>query len=119
MTSGGVVQPNFYLWGAWKSRTIKEPFLTKKVSGNLKKIVLGETFIIGLKEKGQIVTWGKDPKNGCLGLGRDASRPGENVTEAAAPQEIENLPQITDIQMGQDHVVALGGTGEVFCWGKG
>eukprot|EP00971_Amphidinium_carterae_P345746 6486862-Amphidinium_carterae.2 len=35
----GAAVPNFYLWGAWKSRVIKEPFLTKKVPGTLKKVM--------------------------------------------------------------------------------
>merc|ERR1740117_1805851 len=117
MTSGGVVQPNFYLWGAWKSRTIKEPFLTKKVPGQLKKIVLGETFIVGLKERGQVVSWGKDTKHGCLGLGTDTRN--DRITEAAAPEEIRDLHHVTDIQMGQDHVIALTSFGEVYCWGRG
>mmetsp|Transcript_8027 Transcript_8027/g.17393 ORF Transcript_8027/g.17393 Transcript_8027/m.17393 type:complete len:576 (-) Transcript_8027:93-1820(-) len=115
--SGGA-QPNFYLWGCWKSRIIKEPFLTKKVPSPLKKIVLGETFIIGLKEKGQVVSWGKDAKNGCLGLGKD-KRTGEPIVQADAPQDIEGLTNVTDIQMGQDHVVALNDVGEVFTWGRG
>lgn len=113
--SGGA-QPNFYLWGAWKARTIKEPFLTKKVAGPLKKIVLGDTFIIGLKEKGQVVSWGKDPKNGCLGLGSPSD--GSNKTQVDAPEEIKELRNVTDIQMGTDHVVALTNIGEVYCWGN-
>eukprot|EP00928_Gymnodinium_smaydae_P054861 TRINITY_DN38559_c0_g1_i1.p1 TRINITY_DN38559_c0_g1~~TRINITY_DN38559_c0_g1_i1.p1 ORF type:complete len:571 (-),score=181.35 TRINITY_DN38559_c0_g1_i1:76-1788(-) len=111
------VHPNFFLWGSWKTRAIKEPFLTKKVAGTLKKIILGETFIIGLKEKGQVVTWGKDSKYGCLGLG--VNNRGERVVEAAAPQDVEGMGQVTDIQMGTDHVVALTAAGEVFCWGRG
>jgi len=113
--SGGA-QPNFYLWGAWKARTIKEPFLTKKVAGPLKKIVLGDTFIIGLKEKGQVVSWGKDPKNGCLGLGKSSE--GANKTQVDAPEEVKELRNVTDIQMGTDHVVALTNIGEVYCWGN-
>lgn len=109
-------QPNFYLWGAWKARTIKEPFLTKKVAGPLKKVVLGDTFIIGLKEKGQVVSWGKDPKNGCLGLGTNFD--GNNKTQVDAPEEIKELRNVTDIQMGTEHVVALTNIGEVYCWGN-
>jgi len=110
-------QPNFYLWGAWKARTIKEPFLTKKVAGPLKKIVLGDTFIIGLKEKGQVVSWGKDPKNGCLGLGK-SGMDGNNKTQVDAPEDVKELRNVTDIQMGTEHVVALTNIGEVFCWGN-
>jgi hypothetical protein len=112
-------QPNFYLWGAWKARTIKEPFLTKKVAGPLKKIVLGDTFIIGLKEKGQVVSWGKDPNKGCLGLGCPGKGHSESSkTSVDQPEEIKELKNVTDIQMGTDHVVALTQIGEVYCWGS-
>lgn len=104
-------QPNFYLWGAWKSRTIKEPFLTKKVAAPLKKVVLGESYIIALEEGGQVRSWGKDLRNYCLGLGEDQQ-------QADTPQKIDGLKDVTDIQMGQDHVVALTRDGEVYCWGK-
>jgi len=112
-------QPNFYLWGAWKARTIKEPFLTKKVPGQLKKIVLGDTFIIGLKEKGQVVSWGKDAKNGCLGLGKTVDN--KKLTEGEsveAPIDVKELKNVADIQMGSEHVVALTTCGAVYCWGS-
>uniref|UniRef100_A0A7S1A998 Uncharacterized protein n=1 Tax=Noctiluca scintillans TaxID=2966 RepID=A0A7S1A998_NOCSC len=105
---------NFYLWGSWKSKTIKIPFLTKKVAGDLKKVVMGDTFIVALKENGDVVSWGKDTRNGCLGLGESKRSDG-----ADAPETLPGLSQITDIQMGTDHLVALNTNGEVFCWGKG
>jgi len=110
-----VVQPNFYLWGTWKSRTIREPFLTKKVAGQLKKVVLGESFIVSLTEKGRVVSWGKDNK-GCLGLGHNAQ--GQPIVNKDMPEELDGLVNVTDIQMGQDHIVALNAIGEVYCWGN-
>jgi len=115
--ASGIAQPNFYLWGTWKSRTIREPFLTKKVAGALKKVVLGESFIIALTEKGHVVSWGKDQKNGCLGLGFDGQ--GQGIVNKDLPQELEGLSNVTDIQMGHEHVVALTSSGEVYCWGNG
>lgn len=109
-------QPNFYLWGSWKSRTITQPFLTKKVPEPLKKVVLGETFVIGLTEGGSVVSWGKDTKNGCLGLGVDDT--GVPITSKDAPQALK-LSDVTDIQMGTEHVVALTQNGEVWTWGNG
>lgn len=84
--------------------------MTKKVQEPLKKIVLGETFIIALSEKGKVFSWGKDARNGCLGLG--------NSKTMDTPHVIPDLNNVTDIQMGQDHVVALTKTGEVWCWGS-
>jgi len=109
-------QPNFYLWGAWKTKKIKEPFLTKKVNGPLKKIVLGDTFIIGLKENGKVESWGKDQKNGCLGLGKN--KEGDNKVSVDQPEEIRELRNVMDIQIGNEHVVALTNVGEVYCWGS-
>jgi len=109
-------QPNFYLWGAWKNRIITQPFLTKKVPGTLKKIVLGESFVVALTETGQVVTWGKDQKNGCLGLGFDEA--GQPIVNRDSPQDVERLNDVTDIQMGAEHVVALTASGQVWCWGN-
>eukprot|EP00440_Ansanella_granifera_P048550 gb/GFBE01052605.1/.p1 GENE.gb/GFBE01052605.1/~~gb/GFBE01052605.1/.p1 ORF type:complete len:584 (+),score=175.81 gb/GFBE01052605.1/:1-1752(+) len=112
-------QPNFYLWGAWKSRTIRQPFLTKKVDGTLKKIVLGESFVVALREGGQVISWGKDQKNYCLGLGLEES--GQPVVNRDTPQDVEpgKLNDVVDVQMGIEHVVALTNSGEVYCWGNG
>lgn len=112
-SSSGSAQPNFYLWGAWKNKTIKEPFLTKKVKGQLKKVVLGDAYIIALEENGKVQSWGRDNKNGCLGLGPDRK-------SADWPMPVANLQDKTvkDIQIGNSHVVALTNTGEVWTWGN-
>jgi len=62
------------------------------------------------------VSWGKDPKSGCLGLGKNID--GNNKTQVDAPEEIKELRNVTDIQMGTEHVVALTNIGEVYCWGN-
>lgn len=82
----------------------------------MKKVVIGETCVIALMEKGQVVSWGKD-KNGCLGLGNDDA--GNEIWNRDNPSEVPKMNNVIDIQMGQDHVVALKSTGEVFCWGNG
>jgi len=107
---------NFYLWGTWKTRVIREPFLTKKVNGQLRKVVLGESFVIALTEKGKLVSWGRDLHNGCLGLGNDDQ--GQQIHGRDSPQEID-LNGVTDVQMGTSHVVALTQEGKVYCWGNG
>ena len=42
---------NFWLWGTWGKRVIKAPFLTQKVPGKIRDIVIGQNFIIALKEE--------------------------------------------------------------------
>mmetsp|Transcript_41438 Transcript_41438/g.96786 ORF Transcript_41438/g.96786 Transcript_41438/m.96786 type:complete len:587 (+) Transcript_41438:76-1836(+) len=111
-------QNNFFLWGTWKNRVISKPFLTKKVAQQLKKVVLGESFVIGLTENGKVVSWGKDLKSGCLGLGFSEDT-GAPVMNQDVPQEIASLKEVMDVQMGTEHVVALTTGGEVFCWGNG
>ena len=108
--------PNFFMWGSWTSKTIRQPFLTSNVGRALRKIVLGDTFVVALTEKGQVLSWGTDT-TGCLGLGTDTK--GHVIDEAAAPCAVEGLEQVIDIQMGSGHLVALNNEGEVFCWGRG
>lgn len=91
--------------------------LTNKVTGLLKKTVLGEAFIIALTEKGTVCSWGKDLKNGCLGLG--IGEDGNARVNSEQPEIVPNLENVKDIQMGNEHVVALTTDGTVFCWGNG
>eukprot|EP00931_Biecheleriopsis_adriatica_P034072 TRINITY_DN19716_c0_g1_i2.p1 TRINITY_DN19716_c0_g1~~TRINITY_DN19716_c0_g1_i2.p1 ORF type:complete len:590 (-),score=142.48 TRINITY_DN19716_c0_g1_i2:82-1851(-) len=117
--AASAAQPNFFLWGAWKTKTITQPFLTKKVHGSMKKVVLGESFVVALKDNGQVISWGKDTKTGCLGLGYEET--GQPVVNRDMPHELDptKLGDVCDIQMGLDHVVALTLNGEVYCWGQG
>ncbi|CAK9023907.1 unnamed protein product [Durusdinium trenchii] len=114
--SAPVAQNNFFLWGTWKARKISKPFLTKKVPSTLKKVVLGESCVLGLTETGKVVSWGKDSKTGCLGLGEENGIP---IVSSDAPQEVPKLKDVMDIQMGPEHVVALTSSGEVYTWGSG
>jgi hypothetical protein len=117
--AGAPPQANFYLWGAWKQKAIKEPFLTKKVPGQCKKVVLGESFVVTLTEKGTIYSWGKDNKDGCLGLGKDKND--QFITNRDMPNQVmaPGLEDVMDIQMGVNHLVALTKEGCVFTWGNG
>ncbi|CAK9030938.1 unnamed protein product [Durusdinium trenchii] len=104
---------NFWLWGTWGKRVIKAPFLTQKVPGKIRDIIIGQNFIIALKEDGQLVSWGED-KVGCLGLG----------TEDVNVQDPRKIPfpsdfkgKVVDVQYGRHHVLALTSTGKVYSWG--
>jgi len=104
---------NFWLWGIWGKRVVKAPFLTQKVPGKLRDIIIGQNFIIALKEDGSLVSWGED-KVGCLGLGTEQV----NVQD---PKKI-NFPsdfkgKIVDIKYGKHHVLALTSLGKVYAWG--
>eukprot|EP00747_Dinoflagellata_sp_TGD_P211769 gnl/TRDRNA2_/TRDRNA2_84958_c0_seq1.p1 gnl/TRDRNA2_/TRDRNA2_84958_c0~~gnl/TRDRNA2_/TRDRNA2_84958_c0_seq1.p1 ORF type:complete len:344 (-),score=77.68 gnl/TRDRNA2_/TRDRNA2_84958_c0_seq1:4-1035(-) len=108
------VQKNFWLWGTWGKRVIKAPFLTQKVEGKIRNIVIGQTFIIALREDGTLQSWGED-KVGCLGLGTD-------LTNCPDPRKIPFPPdfqgKVVDIQYGRHHVLALTSMGKVYAWGE-
>lgn len=104
-------QPNFYLWGHWRSKVISTPTLTKRLPGLVRKVVLGDTCIIALSEAGRVYTWGRDSKTGCLGHG--------TTTSTETPKQVEGLKDVADIQTGTNHVVALTKQGQVWCWGSG
>eukprot|EP00928_Gymnodinium_smaydae_P065041 TRINITY_DN48242_c0_g1_i1.p1 TRINITY_DN48242_c0_g1~~TRINITY_DN48242_c0_g1_i1.p1 ORF type:complete len:612 (+),score=119.37 TRINITY_DN48242_c0_g1_i1:69-1838(+) len=106
-------EKNFWLWGTWGKRVIKAPFLTQKVVGRIRDVVIGHTFIIALNEDGTLNSWGED-KVGCLGLGTDAT----NCTE---PRKIgfptDFSGKVVDVQYGKHHVLALTSNGKVYAWG--
>jgi len=106
-------QKNFWLWGTWGKRIIPRPFLTQKISGKIRDVVIGQTFIIALKEDGKLFSWGED-KQGCLGLGTDC------IT-SHSPKQInlgtEGVDPVLDIQYGKHHVLALTQNGKVYSWG--
>eukprot|EP00421_Protoceratium_reticulatum_P000679 CAMPEP_0168364014 /NCGR_PEP_ID=MMETSP0228-20121227/3989_1 /TAXON_ID=133427 /ORGANISM="Protoceratium reticulatum, Strain CCCM 535 (=CCMP 1889)" /LENGTH=570 /DNA_ID=CAMNT_0008376761 /DNA_START=1 /DNA_END=1710 /DNA_ORIENTATION=+ len=107
-------EKNFWLWGTWGKRNIKVPFLTQKVQGRIRDVIIGHTFIIALQEDGQLVSWGED-KAGCLGLGTD-------YTHCPEPRKI-SFPtdfsgRVLDIQYGKHHILALTNKGQVYAWGE-
>jgi len=110
-----VKQPdkNFWLWGVWGKRVIKAPFLTQKVQGKIRDVIIGHTFIIALTEEGKLVSWGED-KHGCLGLGPDNLNCPE-PKPIIFPQDFQG--KVVDIQFGKHHVLALTNHGMVYSWG--
>mmetsp|Transcript_21546 Transcript_21546/g.64727 ORF Transcript_21546/g.64727 Transcript_21546/m.64727 type:complete len:579 (+) Transcript_21546:113-1849(+) len=105
---------NFYLWGTWGKRVIKAPFLTQKVPGKIRDVIIGNTFIIALQDDGTLVSWGED-KAGCLGLGTD-------YTHCPDPRKIpfpsDFSGKVVDIQYGKHHILALTNLGKVYAWGE-
>ncbi|CAJ1354383.1 unnamed protein product [Effrenium voratum] len=113
MGSQGTADNNFWLWGTWGKRVIKAPFLTQKVPGKIRDIVIGQNFIIALKEDGHLVSWGED-KVGCLGLGTEQVNV-QDPKKVIFPSGFEG--KIVDVQYGKHHVLALTSTGKLYAWG--
>jgi len=105
---------NFWLWGTWGKRVIKVPFLTEKIEGNIRNVIIGQTFIIALKEDGTLVSWGED-KSGCLGLGTDLQN---QPDPKRIPFPTDFQGKVIDIQYGKHHVLALTNLGKVYAWGE-
>lgn len=105
---------NFWLWGTWGKRVIKVPFLTEKIEGNIHNVIIGQTFIIALKEDGTLVSWGED-KSGCLGLGTDLQN---QPDPKRIPFPTDFQGKVIDLQYGKHHVLALTNLGKVYAWGE-
>lgn len=105
---------NFWLWGTWGKRVIKVPFLTEKIQGSIRNVIIGQTFIIALKQDGTLDSWGED-KSGCLGLGTDRQNQAEPM-KIQFPTDFQG--KIIDIQFGKHHVLALTNMGKVYAWGE-
>eukprot|EP00929_Paragymnodinium_shiwhaense_P113018 TRINITY_DN81283_c0_g1_i1.p1 TRINITY_DN81283_c0_g1~~TRINITY_DN81283_c0_g1_i1.p1 ORF type:complete len:598 (-),score=145.48 TRINITY_DN81283_c0_g1_i1:66-1859(-) len=107
-------EKNFWLWGTWGKRVVKAPFLTQKVHGRIRDVIIGHTFIIALNEDGFPYSWGED-KSGCLGLGTENT----NVTDPRMIQFPSGFDgKIVDVQYGRHHVLALSNKGKVYSWGE-
>lgn len=75
-----------------------------------KRMAIGgaESYFI-IKKDGTVWGWGEN-RNGILGKGLP-----NQVTD---PVQVEGLADITDIQAGTDHVLALDKNGHVYSWGS-
>jgi hypothetical protein len=93
---------------------IKTPFLTEKIEGKIRNVIIGQTFIIALKENGELVSWGED-KSGCLGLGTDHTNE-SSPKKISFPTDFQG--KIIDIQYGKHHLLALTNYGKVYAWGE-
>lgn len=109
----GEEKKNFYLWGSWSQRVVKTPFLTQKVTEDLRDVIIGSTFIIALDKAGKLWSWGESIDY-CLGQG--------SIQSQREPKQLES-PQlkheeVIEIQHGSKHILALTLTGKVFAWGN-
>lgn len=71
-----------------------------------KRLALGHSFAIGVKEDGTVWSWG----SGLLGMGKFESRP--------TPQAIPNMTDFLEVAVGSEHVLALRKDGTVWSWGN-
>ncbi len=73
-----------------------------------KRLALGHSFAIGVKEDGTVWSWGSGSK-GELGMGKRENRP--------TPQAIPNMTDFVEVAVGSEHVLALRKDGTVWSWG--
>ena len=107
----------FFLVGRMeRKREDNKAICHQEMARDIQKVVFGESCVVGLTETGKVVSWGKDSKTGCLGLGEENGVP---VSNSDSPQEVPKLKDVMDIQMGLEHVVVLTSGGEVYVWGSG
>lgn len=86
------------------------PKLYKKLSGDVKDVIIGPASILYLMQNGDVYAWGKDT-SGMLGLGN-------GVASDDAPIKLEGFGSpVVNFTKGSAHVLALTSSGEVFAWG--
>ena len=66
---------------------------------------------LGLDINGNVLVWGEN-KDGLLGLGYD-------ITSVKSPFIIEEIKDIVEISLSENHVVVLNSVGVPFSWGLG
>ncbi|WP_170107012.1 RCC1 domain-containing protein [Agitococcus lubricus] len=72
-----------------------------------KRLALGHSFAIGVKEDGTVWSWGRGG-SGVLGTG---------YTSRDIPQAIPNMTNFLEVAVGSEHVLALRKDGTVWSWG--
>ena len=75
----------------------------------LSDLVCGNTHIVALTKKGQVLTWGEG-KGGKLGLGSE-----ENYSK---PKEV-NIEPCAAVSAGYNYTLAIGKSGKLYSWGEG
>ncbi|PTQ87917.1 RCC1 domain-containing protein [Agitococcus lubricus] len=88
--------------GQGDTRPFEQPL---PINTQPKRLALGHSFAIGVKEDGTVWSWGY----GMLGLGKFESR--------GTPQAIPNMTNFLEVAVGSEHVLALRKDGTVWSWG--
>ena len=89
---------------------LKNPiFIFNKIK--MKNISINKTMCLSLDINGNVLVWGEN-KDGLLGLGYD-------ITSVKSPFIIEELKDIVEISLSENHAVVLNSSGVPFSWGLG
>ncbi len=104
-----------YFWGNPKMNPNVQGYEFERIPievdiQNIKDISSGKSHIVALSEEGDIYTWGEN-NSGQLGNGVF----GDTVT---SPQKIELSSNITKIEAGIEHSIALDDSGHIYAWGN-
>ena len=75
----------------------------------LNDVVCGNTHIVALTKKGQVLTWGEG-KGGKLGHGSEESY--------SKPKEV-NIEPCAAVSAGYNYTLAIGKSGKLYSWGEG
>jgi hypothetical protein len=106
---------NFYIWGSWGARVAPKPYCVQKLTEPVRKVCIGENFILALLDNGAVMSWGEDG-NGLLGL-MDIQK-----QQDPAPLPFDSPDgshaRICDLLLADKHALALSVDGEVFSWGN-
>ena len=93
-----------------KNYLLKNPvFIFNKIK--MKNICINKAMCLRIEKNGNVLVWGEN-KDGLLSLGYD-------ITSVKSPFIIEELKDITEISLSENHAVVLNSSGIPFSWGLG
>ncbi len=86
---------------------------------NVKEVSAGDEFTLALKNDGTAWEWGSGGLFTDYNLlnKENYSDPIAHITFLWSPSQVSGLSNITDVESGHDHAVALDGEGSVWMWG--
>ena len=89
---------------------LKNPiFIYNKIK--IKNLTINKTMCLSLDINGNVLVWGEN-SDGLLGLGYD-------ITSVKSPFIIEELKDIVELSLSDNHAVVLNSAGVAFSWGLG
>ena len=83
---------------------------TVAINGNVKKVVVGDGFMVAVTINGEVYAWGRND-NGQLG--------NSTKDNSISPVRVEGIDNVVDIAVGLNHTLLLTNTGDIYAFGDG
>jgi len=98
-------------------RLTYEPYDVNDAFDDIIATAAGERHSVALRADGTVWTWGRNDHGQLGGLPTGSNQNGEN-RRRLRPRQVPGLYNITAIESGHNHIVALDANGTVWAWGR-